>query len=167
MLPRRRTMGRMPFAPATRYPADPRAVFVLGMCVTSGVGQLIVAGTPASLEEELPVWGIAVWGALLLVGSVVTLAGMARQTNGGIIAEQIGSAVVGVATLFYIGVAILALRWDAVSMPFGLVLGWGLSCFWRWGQLQSLIQQNLRTRRLVELEERVRARVSEEQGRGV
>lgn len=145
------------FTPATRYPADPRAVFVLTLCVVSGIPLLILKTSPGSLEEALPSWGVFLWGLGLLAGSITTLAGMAFQTGGGILAEQVGSAVVGIATLFYVGIAILELGPErSLTLPMAIILGWGLSCLWRWGQLQALITQTART------VERVRAEHKED-----
>jgi len=125
--------------PAARYPADPRAVFVLGLAVISGFPLLISGNLEAgSLEEQLPHWGVMLWGAALLFGSLLTLAAMTRQTVNGIILEQIGSVTVGAATLFYSGIIIYTLgRSGSPAIPF--ILGFGLSCFWRWGQLQALL----------------------------
>lgn len=141
------------FRPAARYPADPRAVFVLALSVFSGLTALALEAAPASLEALLPAWAVFGWGALLAGGSALTLAGMLFQSLGGILVEQVGSVVVGAATVFYSLVILTVVGADAVQ-GIGIILAWGLSCFFRWGQLQALINHAHRTelRRKVERE---------------
>lgn len=129
------------FRPAARYPADPRAVFILALSVFSGLTALALNVAPDSLENLLPEWGVILWGALLASGSLVTLAGMARQSVNGIIAEQVGSVMVGVTTLYYSILAIYILGIEVVQSV-GIILAWGLACLWRWGQLQALINSS-------------------------
>lgn len=149
-------MGSMIFKPAARYPADPRAVFILALSVFSGVTALAIEAAPASLEAVLPHWGVVTWAVLLTIGSIVTLTGMAFQTVNGIIAEQIGSVTVGSAALFY---AILALTVAGPSalQPMGIIAAWGVACFVRWAQLQVLITDAHRRAQKLSLLERVDA----------
>jgi hypothetical protein len=133
-------MDFMIFKPAARYPADPRAVFILALSVFTALLALAFNFAPGSLESVLPRWGVAVWGALLGVGSVVTLAGMYFQTINGIIAEQVGSIMVGVTTIYYAVLAFWTVGGDAVQIV-GIILAWGLACIVRWGQLQALLVQ--------------------------
>lgn len=133
----------MIFKPAARYPADPRAVFILACSVFTGLVALALRVGPATLEENIPEWGLIVWGATLLAGSAATLVGMTIQSINGIITEQIGSVMVGTTTIFY---AILALSTSGVGsiQIVGVVLAWGLACLVRWGQLQALVNQTYR-----------------------
>lgn len=126
------------FKPAARYPADPRAVFILLLSVFSSMTAIAVRQAPPSLKEVMPEWAILAWGVSLGLGSLLTLAGMLRQTVNGIITEQIGSVTVAAATLFYSAIAFWQVGWSAVQTV-GIVLAWGLSCALRWFQLQSLI----------------------------
>jgi hypothetical protein len=126
------------FKPAARYPADPRAVFILAMSVFSGLTSLALNSAPDSLDALLPTWVVMVWGVLLTIGSVVTLVGMSRQTVGGIVTEQIGSVMVAATTIFYAVLALRELGLDALQ-GVGIILAWGLSCLLRWVQLQILI----------------------------
>lgn len=159
----------MIFKPAARYPADPRAVFILAVSAFSGLTALALSAAPESLEAVLPRWGVLVWGALLSLGSVVTLAGMARQTVNGIITEQVGSVMVGVTTLYW---SILALSVVGVSVvqDVAIILAWGLACLWRWGQLQALIntshRKGERQKALAEAVESIREQVSRDEADG-
>jgi len=131
----------MPFKPAARYPADPRAVFILALSSFSGLTALAFKVAPESLEAVLPRWGVILWGILLSVGSVITLLGMARQTVNGIITEQVGSVMVGVTTVYWAVLAIRILGSSALQ-DVTIILAWGLACLWRWGQLQALINSS-------------------------
>ena len=136
-------MVTMIFKPAARYPADPRAVFILALSVFSGITALVLQAAPESLEAVLPRWGVITWGVSLGLGSLVTLIGMARQTVNGIVIEQIGSVMVGAATIFYSILAIVE-RGPAPIQTVGIVLAWGLSSLVRWAQLQSLIHDSVK-----------------------
>lgn len=127
--------------PAARYPADPRAVFILSLCVITGLPMLFLHLEPGSISALIPHWAAFVWGFCLVFGAGLTLAGMSKDSIEGILAEQIGSVVVGCATVFYSATAIFAVGVSALWAA-AIMLGWGLSCFWRWGQLQALIQKS-------------------------
>lgn len=128
----------MIFKPAARYPVDPRVVFILAFSVFTGVTALALDKGPESLESQLPTWGVIAWGVILTFGSMITLWGVARQTLNGILTEQVGSVMVGVATIFYSVLAIRAVGWDAIQSV-GIIFAWGLACFVRWIQLQILV----------------------------
>lgn len=131
-------MEPMIFKPAARYPADPRAVFILALSVFSGITALALDAAPDSLHAVLPSWAVTTWGILLALGSAITLFGMARQTVNGIIIEQVGCVTVAATTVFYSGVVLWVFGLDAVQ-SIGIILAWGLSCGVRWIQLQYLI----------------------------
>lgn len=131
----------MIFKPAARYPADPRAVFILALSVFSGFAALALKEAPDSLNALLPAWAVVGWGSLLTLGSAITLYGMARQTVNGIILEQIGCVTVASTTIFYSGIVFWTLGLSAVQSV-GIILAWGLSCGLRWIQLQVLINDS-------------------------
>lgn len=126
--------------PAARYPADPRAVFVLTLCVVSGVPLVFADATPGSIAAQLPRLMVVVWGAMLALGALTTLVGTLKMDVNGIILEQIGSVSVGGASLIYAGAIFTQIHWVG-SVPAAIITGWGLSCFWRWGQLQALLHK--------------------------
>lgn len=150
----------MIFKPAARYPADPRAVFILALSVFSGLTALAVKAAPESLESLIPYWGVVLWGVLLSMGSLITLVGMARQTVNGIITEQVGSVMVGVTTIFYSVLALYTSSLDAIQTV-GIVLAWGLACLIRWGQLQSLIHDAVRRQEKIIVLDRLYAEIED------
>lgn len=135
-----RALMRSFTAPAARYPADPRALFVLVLCVVSGVPLIFANATPGSITAQLDDVWVVVWGLMLTVGALTTLIGTFKMSVDGIILEQIGSVAVGGATIIYAG-AIFATVGYAGSVPAGITLGFGLACLWRWGQLQGLLRK--------------------------
>lgn len=148
-----RRLWKMLFQPASRYPADPRAVFILALSVFTGLAALVLEAGPATLEALLPRWGVTAWGASVVVGSTVTLLGMSRQTAGGIIIEQVGSMMVAAATLFYSTLAFYLLGSVALQTV-GIIAAWGMACLLRYIQLQALIVTSVR---IVEKREILRA----------
>jgi len=129
----------MIFKPASRYPIDPRATFVLVLSVMSGVSSLIVAETPESLRAAMPDWVVLIWGALLVIGSATAVIGMAFRGVGGVITEQIGNMTVAATTLFYATMVLVIIGASAI-FPAGIIGAWGAACFIRWVQLQLLIE---------------------------
>lgn len=136
-------MVTMIFKPAARYPADPRAVFILALSVFAGGTALVLREAPDSLRGVMPEWAVFIWGALLAVGSLVTLVGMKYQSVNGILTEQMGSAMVAAATIFYSAVVFKLVGPSAIQTV-GLILAWGLACVIRWIQLQVLIGGGIR-----------------------
>lgn len=135
-----RAVRRSITAPAVRYPPDPRALFLLVMCVISGIPMALADATPRSLEDAdlSDVW-IVVWGIMLTGGAALTLAGAMRQTVNGVIAEQVGSIALGFACLIFAAAIYGSVRWQgAVAML--LILGFGLASIWRFGQLVGYLR---------------------------
>lgn len=128
--------------PASRYPADPRAVFILILCIVSGLPLILTDIEPGSLESLMPTWWIVLWGLALVCGAGCALWGMSRQTVDGILVEQVGSVIVGCSSIIYSAAIIIAVGSSGIVSA-GIVFGWGLSCFWRWLQLQALVVQGV------------------------
>ena len=147
-------MGSMIFKPAARYPADPRAIFILALSVFSGITALAIQAAPQTLEALLPRWGVIVWGTMLVVGSGTTLAGMAFQSVNGIITEQIGSVMVAATTIFYSTVVFWFIGSSAISSV-GIILAWGISCLMRWLQLQILINSAHKRQQKIEMLDKI------------
>lgn len=126
--------------PAVRYPPDPRALFLLAMCVVSGVPLIFANATPGSINAQLDLPMIIAWGVMLSGGALLSLVGSLRQTINGIITEQVGSVALGFACLIYAGAVWLTVRW-AGAVLICLIIGLSGASFWRWGQLQAFLHQ--------------------------
>lgn len=133
-----RALWRWIFKPAARYPADPRAIFILALSIFGGLAAIALDAAPQTLNAILPHWGVLSWGIFLTAGSALTLIGMAYQNLNGVIVEQVGSVIVGAATLFYSVLAFYVAGLGTLQ-PVGIILAWGMASFVRWGQLQALI----------------------------
>lgn len=157
-------MVLMIFKPAARYPADPRAVFILALSVFSGATTLALKAAPESLEAVLPHWGVLIWSIALTLGSLITLGGMAFQTMNGIVLEQVGSVIVGSTTVFYSGLALYVIG-PAAFQTIGIILAWGLACFIRWIQLQVLIHSAIKRQQKMAILERVNLEIEERDAR--
>lgn len=147
-------MGSMIFKAAARYPADPRAVFVLALSVFGGLTALTLRVAPDSLDALLPHWALITWGLVLATGSSLALGGMAFQSLNGIVAEQIGNVMVGAATIFYSGVAFWTVGIDSVQ-GLGIVFAWGVACLVRWAQLQALVHDAVRRKEKIDYLQRL------------
>lgn len=126
-------------APAVRYPPDPRVLFLLGMCVVSGVPLIFADATPVSILSEITDdWVIVAWGLMLTLGSLCTLLGALRQSVNGVIAEQVGSVSLGFACIIFAGAIYGYTHWRGAVVML-LLFGFGVACLWRWGQLQAYL----------------------------
>ena len=126
-------------APAVRYPPDPRVLFLLGMCVISGVPLVLADATPQSIMAQIPdAWVVVAWGLMLTLGALLTLIGTMKQSVNGIIAEQVGSVAVGFSCIIFAGAIYGYTHWRGAVVML-LVFGLGVACLWRWGQLQATL----------------------------
>lgn len=148
------------FKPAARYPADPRAVFILVLSVFSGLTALLLSVAPDSLEQLLPEWAVALWSVNLALGSATALIGMLRQTVTGIVLEQVGSVMVGASAIFY-SLLILWTVGPSAIQTVGIILAWGLACLARWAQLQVLLHNAAKRKDKLELLERISAEIDQ------
>ena len=126
-------------APAVRYPPDPRALFLLVMCVISGVPLIFADATPQSIMSQLDDPLIVTWGVMLTGGALLTLIGALRQSVNGVIAEQVGSVSLGFACLIFAGAIYGYTRW-AGAVVMLLLFGFGIACLWRYGQLWAYLR---------------------------
>jgi|SRR6266705_2800855 len=126
--------------PAARYPPDPRAVFILALCVISGVPLIFASATPGSIASQLNATWVVIWGVMLTLGALVNLIGTLRLDVNGVILEQIGSVAVGGASVLYAVAIFTTVQWKG-AVPAAIILGLGVSCFWRYGQLQALLHR--------------------------
>lgn len=126
---------------AIRGQTDPRAIFILALCVVSGTPLMLGAVEPGSMDALITPLIVRLWGISLVLGALVTLAGMSwRRSIMGVLLEQMGSVAVGGCSLFYAVAIMLEAGWSGLVAA-GIVTGWGLSCLFRWYQLERLIRE--------------------------
>lgn len=93
-------------------------------------------GSVADLLPDLMAWG---WSLILAVGSAVALLGIFwRERVTGLIAEQVGLVLVGVATLAYTVMVFHAVGDDGL-VQIAIVGGYGASCIRRYFQIQQIL----------------------------
>lgn len=125
-------------AEATHTARHPLAIYLLGLCLVSGVGALIGTAVghptePPAVIAAVPEWARLGWYALLIVGAGVALVGIIRPHRrltdlvGGLLWERFGVTGLGLGAALY-GVALVALDgW--VSKEAGVVtLLFALAC---------------------------------------
>jgi len=142
------------FSPAARYPADPRAIFVLAFSVFTGLVALALGAAPDSLGSYIPPWAITFWALILVGGSTIALVGMCFQGINGIVTEQVGSVMISAATLFYAALAFKHVGTDALQTV-GVIFAWGVACAVRWVQLQALINVSYKRKLQQELQKSI------------
>jgi hypothetical protein len=132
-------VARVAKTPAVRYPPDPRALFMLVLCVIVGVPLAFGIVTPGSISAQLAAPAVVAWGVMLSGGALLTLIGTARQSVNGVIAEQVGSVALAFACLIYAGAIWASVRWLG-AVPIALVLGLGLASGLRYFQLRAYLR---------------------------
>ena len=124
----------------------PDEIFLLLLCMFAGAG-LVFGDAPApdSVEASLPPWAVVGWGIGLLVGPLVTLLGILwqRDRHDGILIEQVGQVITGGSALVYAAILLVAL-WPAGFVAGCIILAFGGARFWRWWQLQKVIDDAVR-----------------------
>ena len=124
---------------------DPCAVFVLILCVVSGIPLMLHQSDPIG-SLFLPEWAKQLWIISLVAGAAIALTGMAMQKKkkkkkkiGGLLLEQFGNVAAGSALIFYSFMITLS-AWPKGVLVSGILLGFGASCLWRWYQIQRDIK---------------------------
>lgn len=121
----------------------PFQTLIMFLCVITGIPILFgKAPAPASLEAALPLHIVYLWSGAISLGALLTLAGMFFRTKvSGLLTEQLGLVLVGVACLFYAGIAIVTLgATSGAAVPAGIVFACGVACLWRWRQIQTFLK---------------------------
>jgi hypothetical protein len=121
-------------------PANPFEVYLLGACIVQGYAVLTRVAQPRSLQDLLPPWLRLVWGALLLVGGVLSVGGLYWiDPLTGIEVKRVGLVCAGGGTLAY-GLALIALG------PVGFVgaatcIAFSIACVVRVRQVSRALNQ--------------------------
>lgn len=97
------------------------------------------AAKPPSITEALPPLAQFLWALILCLGSTGALVGIWWHNRAtGLVVEQLGLALVGITSLIYVVVALFV---TGLSIPIGIVFGFGASCLKRWWDLQGVINE--------------------------
>lgn len=135
-------MPNRPKRPMVGSQRHPFEVFLLALCVVSGLSLLLGSPPPGSINSTLDPLARNAWALMLAGGSIAALIG--GSLPGGIFVEQVGLVAVGSGTLVY-AVAIVATAGAQGLFAAGITLAFGAACCWRWWQLQRLIREARRS----------------------
>lgn len=124
---------------AGRHPFE---LFTLYLALLTALPTVLgVVPQPGTMRAVLPGFVVAIWAWILLVGSIVTLAGIYWKDRGtGLITEQLGLALVGASTLLYAGV-LLAVAGEPAVITGAILGGFGASCLLRYYQIQQTVDR--------------------------
>jgi hypothetical protein len=134
---------------AMPYRTDPRMagrhpfeIFSLILGLLTGLPRVLgVAPAPNSITAALPPFIVTTWSAVLVAGCAIAIFGIWWHERAlGLILEQLGLAMVGVACVVYSGVALASVGISA-SIPAGIIFAFGASCLVRWRQIQRTIDE--------------------------
>lgn len=111
----------LPYVDPLRAGRHPFQIYMLGLCVVSGLPYLAGYATAEAVEKQLPVWLALSWGILLLVGASLALLGSywPRSIADALTMERVGLALTGGAALVYT-LCVLGAR--SGLAPFSVVL---------------------------------------------
>lgn len=112
---------------ASRHPFE---TYLLVLAALSGIPLLFGAPNSASVEAALPPLLVAVWGAMLVVGSTMALVGTywRGRLMTSYVLERTGLVGVGGASVVYALCAVMGAGLDA-AFSACLTVGFGVACF--------------------------------------
>lgn len=120
---------------------NPDTVFLFGLCLLAGAGQLGSDKPPGSVEVLVPTWLALAWAALLIFGAVLVLAGVLWRNDNGLLIELPGRVMFGPAAIAY-AVALSAASDDLVTSALAAApfVGFGIACAVRAWQIFRRLQ---------------------------
>ena len=136
------------YADPLRAGKHPFQIYLLTLCVITGLPVVLGIATPASIEESLPEWLVFLWSLCLLIGSAVALIGVywPRSLATALTTERIGLALVGTAALVYGPFVWFRLGLDGL-LAGAIIMAFGGSCIKRARDLGYIIQTATHTAR--------------------
>jgi hypothetical protein len=114
---------------AGRHPSQ---VFLLLLCVVSGIPKLFGVTTAGSVEASLPGWLAVAWGGVLFGGSAAALVGSywRGELVTALTVERAGLALVGAAAVMFAIVVVFAGGWQRLLQAV-IIAGFGGTCLRR------------------------------------
>lgn len=124
---------------AGRHPFE---IYLLALALLVTLPTLFgVAPRPGSVASILTGFPGFLWNLSITAGSALALVGIYwKDRIWGLIGEQLGLALVGVACLVYTVVVLASTGWSAL-FPAAIVAGFGASCIRRYFQIQQTFNQ--------------------------
>jgi hypothetical protein len=127
------------------YPRHGLVVFLLALCVMSGLGLLFGEPAAGSLEAALDHQVVVGWAILLTLGSTSALLGMFWQgdVRTGLVAKRLGYAALTFASLIY-AIVIIGTFGREATLIGGILLGFAYACFHTWRRVNQRINEILK-----------------------
>lgn len=104
----------------------PLAMFLMSLCLVSGVPALLGIPPSDSVQALLPEWFIRIWGLCLLTGAGAFFKATFREAN--VSLEKYALRVLSIASVFYAIVVILAIPTSFLAWWAALITLW--FAFW-------------------------------------
>ena len=126
------------------FPRHGLVVYLLFLCVLSGVRLLLGAPAAGSLEEALDHQIVFGWAALLTIGSGCALGGMywPGDVRTGLLVKRLGYTALTFAATIYAIVIIGTFGREAFLIG-GILLGFAYACFHTWRRINQRIREIL------------------------
>jgi hypothetical protein len=126
------------------HPRHGLVVYLLFLCVLSGVTLLIGEPAAGSLESALDREIVAAWAVLLTLGGAVALTGMywPGDIRTGLVTKRLGYAGLTFASTIYALVIIATFQREATLVG-GILLGFAYACAHTWYRINQRIHQIL------------------------
>jgi hypothetical protein len=124
--------------PTSRHPL---VIFLLLLCMISGIPALLGVAEPQSIQDTLPAPLRLGWCAMLTFGPVVAIAGIVRDNlSSAITLEQIGCVSLGGSSITY-GVALLQSNGEGALQAGAIIVVFGLFVLARVVQLRNWVNR--------------------------
>jgi hypothetical protein len=133
----------VPYTTDARFSGrHPFQIFILFLILLVSVPVLFgVAARPGSITQILPPPAGLIWSMVLAAGSGAALHGVYWKNRAkGLIVEQLGLGLVGMASGVY-GIAIMLAGPTGSGVAAALTIGLAGACFWRYFQIQKLLNR--------------------------
>lgn len=126
------------------YPRHGLVVYLLTLCVLSGVRLLFGAPAAGTLEAALDRQVVIGWAALLTLGATCALAGMfwPADIRTGLLIKRLGYVALTFAATIYALVIIATFQREALLIG-GILLGFAYACFHTWRRVNQRIREIL------------------------
>lgn len=130
-------------AGALVHALNPSEIFLLLICLASGILRLSGAGQADPLSALLPRWVVLYWTSMLIAGPVIALTGLATLSWPGrrhIPVTRIGYTLLGSSSAAY-GVALVPYAHHAADwVTVGTLITFALVCIWRCVQIYRVLR---------------------------
>lgn len=125
-------------------PRHALVVYLLSLCVLSGLANLFGEPTAGSVDAQLMPAVRMAWSGILTSGSAAALAGMYWQGDPrtGLLLKRFGYLGLTIAAAAY-ALVLVALVGQAALFVGLIIAGFAVACGWAWGQVNRAIKATL------------------------